>query len=64
MTHVSQKDRILALLQRGEVTNRELNMIGHRFGVRLHELRAEGHDIRCSPVKGKSGLNRYRLERE
>lgn len=60
---LTQKDRILDLLRRREsVTNAELILIAHRFGARIHELRNEGHDIRWTPVKGRPGLTRYRLE--
>ena len=59
---LSQKDRILARLRRGPAFNRELNDIAFRYSARIAELRNEGHDIRWSPVKGRPGLTRYRLE--
>ena len=61
---LTQKDRILDLLRRREfVTNAELNEVAFRYSARIHELRAEGHDIRWAAVKGRPGLTRYRLEK-
>ena len=61
---MSQKDRILDLLRRREfVTNAELNEVAFRYSARIHELRAEGHDIRWTAVKGRPGLTRYYIQR-
>ena len=59
---LTQKERILARLQRGPATNRDLNAIAFRYSARIAELRDEGHRITWTPVKGKPGLTLYRLE--
>ena len=59
---LTQKERILARLQRGPATNRDLNAIAFRYSARIAELRAEGHTIAWAPVKGRPGLTLYRLE--
>lgn len=60
---MSQKDRILDLLRRREfVTNAELNQVAFRYSARIHELRAEGHNIRWAAVKGRPGLTRYYIQ--
>ena len=59
---LTQKGRILARLQRGPATNRELNLIAFRYSARIAELRNEGHHITWQPVKGRPGLTLYRLE--
>ena len=60
----SQRDRILARLQRGPATNAEfVDMRILRYSARIHELRDAGHDIRWKPVKG-TGLNRYWIASE
>lgn len=59
---LSQKDRILARLQRGPATNRDLNDIAFRYSARIAELRNEGHRIEWAAVKGRPGLTVYRLE--
>jgi hypothetical protein len=59
---LTQKERILARLQRGPATNRDLNQIAFRYSARIAELRDEGHSIVWSPVKGRQGLTLYRLE--
>lgn len=42
----SQTARILRMFkERGELTNRELNLVCYRYGARIHELRREGHKI-------------------
>ena len=57
----NNKDRILAALKDGAKTNMELLAIGGlRYGGRVHELRAEGWDVRTErPEVG--GLCVYRL---
>lgn len=58
----TQKERILAALRRGPVTNRELNSIAFRYSARIAELRADGHDIRTYRLPGRSdGLRVYAL---
>lgn len=59
---LSQKDRILARLQRGPATNRDLNQIAFRYSARIAELRDEGHHITWTPVKNRPGFTLYRLE--
>lgn len=60
--HLTQRDRILARLQRGPATNSDFIAMGiYRYGARLLELRDAGHRIECRAVKGKPGLNRYEL---
>lgn len=58
---ITQCDRILARLQRGPATNRDLNEIAFRYSARIAELRDRGHVIEWEPVKGHPGLTRYRL---
>lgn len=41
----TQQQKILATLQKGPATRRELNKIAPRFGARILELRQIGHDI-------------------
>lgn len=57
----TQKEHILARLQRGPATNRDLNNIAFRYSARIAELRDEGFDIRWSAVKGRPGLTVYSL---
>jgi hypothetical protein len=55
---LSQTARILNLLKaNGEATNGQLNKICFRYGARIHDLRAEGHDILS--VREKDGLWRF-----
>ena len=61
---MTQKERILARLQRGPATNRDLNDIAFRYSARIAELRNEGHNITWRAVKGCPGLTLYRLENE
>lgn len=61
---MTQADRILERLKKGPATNRELNQIGFRYSVRIHELRRDGYDITWSPVEGKPNLIIYRLNTE
>lgn len=59
----SQRDRILARLQRGPATNAEfVDMRIVRYGARIHELRERGYQIRWAPVRKGSRTNRYWLE--
>lgn len=58
---VTHKDRILELLKRGPVDFRALNSIGFRYSARIHDLRAEGHDIRWRADKA-TGAHIYWLE--
>lgn len=53
--------RILALLQQGARTNRELAQISLDYRRRVSDLREQGHTIVCSPIDGKPGLTRYEL---
>lgn len=41
----TQQQRILAMLQKGPATNRQLSRLAPRFGARILELRQIGHDI-------------------
>lgn len=41
----TQAQKILAVLQKGPATHRQLSRIAPRFGARIMELRAIGHDI-------------------
>ena len=59
---MTQKERILARLQRGPATNRDLNAIAFRYSARIAELRDEGHNITWRGVKGCPGITLYRLE--
>ena len=59
---MTQKERILARLQRGPATNRDLNAIAFRYSARIAELRDEGHNIAWRAVKGCPGITLYRLE--
>lgn len=44
--HISKTAKILRLLlDKGTVTNVELNKICYRYSARVHELRKEGHMI-------------------
>ncbi|MDQ0825375.1 hypothetical protein QFZ60_001548 [Arthrobacter sp. B2I5] len=55
---LSHTARILKVLKtEGQATNHQLNKICFRYGARIHELRAEGHDILS--VKEKDGLWRF-----
>ena len=58
---MTQKERILARLQRGPATNRELNAIAFRYSARIAELRDGGHAIVWRAVKDRPGLTIYRL---
>ena len=58
----TQKEHILARLQRGPATNRDLNAIAFRYSARIAELRDEGHAIAWRAVKGCPGLTIYRLD--
>lgn len=62
----TQRDKILALLRQGSVTNFELADICIRYSARIHELRKEGHEIETVarlPGKDKnSALVVYRLK--
>ena len=58
----TQKEHILARLQRGPATNRDLNAIAFRYSARIAELRDEGHNITWRGVKGCPGITLYRLE--
>lgn len=59
----SQRDKVLARLQRGPVTTAELvEMRIVRYGARFHELRERGHVIRWRPVRKGSRTNLYWLE--
>lgn len=59
---MTQKDRILARLRRGPVTNAELaETVCLRYGARLYDLRQAGHQITAEHVRGTNGLVRYRL---
>jgi hypothetical protein len=54
----NSRDRVLAFLQdRGTCTNVELNAVCFRYGARILELRAAGHDIRTGAKSG--GVVRY-----
>lgn len=55
----AQHAKILDRLREGPATNLELELIAHRFGARLNELKRAGHPWlkRCI----KPGLYEYRL---
>jgi hypothetical protein len=54
----NSRDRVLKFLQdRGTCTNVELNAVCFRYGARILELRAAGHDIRTGAKSG--GVVRY-----
>ena len=57
----TQRERILARLEAGPTTNRDLNNIAFRFGARILELRSDGYDIRCYPLKPAKGLYIYSI---
>lgn len=56
-----QARTILDLLRAGPRTNVELSQVGMRFGARIHELRAAGHDIVTVPFSDGTGRVTYRL---
>lgn len=59
----AQALKILELLRQGPQTNVELaDKVSHRFGGRLHDLRAMGFEI--DKERGKGGLFTYRLVKE
>jgi hypothetical protein len=41
----TQAQKILHMLQKGPVSNRQLSRVAPRFGARIMELRKIGHDI-------------------
>jgi hypothetical protein len=41
----TQAQKILATLQKGPASNRQLMRVAPRFGARILELRESGHDI-------------------
>ena len=53
---------IVALLERGPATNRELSQIAQRFGARLKDLRAAGYVIETTPVSHERGVFLYTLK--
>lgn len=53
---------ILARLQTGPATNRELNQIAFSYRQRISELRQAGYVIDCA--KGEAGLATYTLGQE
>jgi len=55
-----QNAAILARLQRGPATNRELAEISLKYTSRTSDLRAAGYRIAC--VRGPGGLSVYTLE--
>ena len=65
---VNQRQKILALLRQGNVTNFELADICIRYSARIHELRKEGHEIetvaRLPGEDKNSALVVYRLKEQ
>lgn len=59
-----QSAEILARLQRGRASNRELVGIAQRFGARIHDLRTAGHDVRIVEREHESGEVWYGLFEE
>lgn len=64
---LTQAERILKRLKEGPATSADfLDMYVIRYSARVHELRAEGHDIRWEVVRDRfgkaTGLTRYWLE--
>ena len=56
-----QAARILARLERGPVSNRELADISLKYTGRISDLRANGYHVECFKHDYKSGLAWYRL---
>lgn len=56
---MSNRDRVLARLQSGPASNRELNDICFRYGARILELRRDGFHI--DTEYGADGFVLYRL---
>lgn len=56
-----QCDRILALLERGPVTNRALAAISLKYTGRISELRERGYRIAVISQDRKTGLTTYAL---
>lgn len=55
----SQNAKILARLQQGPASNRELAELSLKYTSRLSDLRHAGYDVRCE--RGEHGLNIYTL---
>lgn len=58
----SKKAQILAALQRGPQTSRQLNAICYRYSARIWELRGDGFVITKSPVPEAPGQSLWRYE--
>lgn len=54
-----QRLKILERLRQGPALNTELNAICFRYGARIHELRADGFNIKTIPEK--AGVFRFEL---
>lgn len=59
--HEAQTDRILAKLQRGPCSNRDLAEIALSYTRRIKDLREQGYEIHLERLGG--GLNFYHLLR-
>jgi hypothetical protein len=53
---------ILARLQQGPATNRELCTIALKYTGRISELRQAGYDVPCVSEDKKTGLSVYELK--
>lgn len=60
MTRMSQRDKVLAAIKAGPVTNFELNKICYRYSARIYELREEGHQISTHIVDKATTVYTYR----
>ena len=56
-----QCEAMLARLQQGPATNRELAAISLKYTARISDLRAAGHDVDVVSRDHRSGLTVYRL---
>lgn len=56
-----QCQAILAVLQRGRVTNHELAQLSLKYTSRLSDLRAAGHDVRVVTQDRRTGVTVYEL---
>jgi hypothetical protein len=57
----AQCERILARLQRGSASNRELAVMALNYKARISDLRKAGYTVECFDRNHKTGLSWYRL---